>query len=107
MTLQYLQENVRAVNPRHITRDRDCCDWVIDGKEIMHERDHFPWSPFKQPTFHYWTHVDYKDLNLAKRDAERLGGVVEMHFYCDENDPCWFLIFDDMDNALKHCLEHL
>lgn len=107
MTLEELKRDVRALNPRHINREVDSCDWTINGLEIIHERSRHPWSPFKQMTVSYWTHVTYTDKALADSDAARLGGHVEMHFYCDEENPAWFLIFKDLDQALTHCLEHL
>jgi hypothetical protein len=55
----------------------------------------------------YWTNTVFKDKSLADKEAKELGAYVEMCFYCDEKDPAWFLIFNDLDKALEHCYHQL
>jgi hypothetical protein len=87
-----------------------------EGEPILHERTY--WRRFgnsrhktmaelahvvfgPEPIVEYWvTQQIYKSLSLAELEAKKYKFRVQKSFYCDDNDPDWFPIFDDADKAL-------
>lgn len=98
-----------ATNPIHFgfMGRGNGCDWEYKGIKLFHERTYFPWNVFKEITTNYWSETVYTNLDLAKQNAQKFNGDVEECFYCDENNKCWFLIFSDFDQTLKHALENI
>lgn len=97
---QEFLNSLRAVNALEVNRNTTAHDWITtDGIQICHERAHFPWSPFKEPSYNFWSEPVYTDKSVCERDAAKYGGRVEMCFYCDEKNPIWFIIFDELDKA--------
>lgn len=93
-----------STNPRHVNRTTDAFDWVFPQKnnlEVFHERAYFPWSRFKKSTFSYWTNKLFNNINEAEKEAEKYGGKAVQSFYCDENNPTYFLSFNDFEKAAR------
>jgi hypothetical protein len=88
-----------------VNRFTDGFTWMFNGREMMHERTTVPWNVFKPMTSVYWCARSYTDRSLAESHAEQFGGDVTEEFYCDEENPAWFLSFDDFDKAAKYCEE--
>lgn len=121
MTLQQFKDSVEARDQMHVNRSTDACNWYFKDIELFHNRTYWntqipsaratPAQRFRFMTAEtresYWTNTVFKDKNLANKEAKKLGAYVEMCFYCDENDPAWFLIFNDLDKALEHCYNQL
>jgi hypothetical protein len=90
-----------------VNRNTDGFDWCFNGKEMMHERTMFPWNIFKPMATHYWTAPTFTDRKLAQLAASKYGGEVTEEFYCDSENPAWFISFSDFDKATKFCEEYL
>ena len=123
MSFEEWKDGLVAINPGTIGHRCDCCDWADDdGRAVCHERTYWPtfrWMAHDNPspstrrvidnlnvvraafgpeTFSsYWTEPCYKDEGLAQRHAQQFGGEVVKHFYCDDDDPAWFIRFSDFD----------
>jgi hypothetical protein len=121
MTLQKFKDSVEVRDQIHVNRSTDGCSFYFKDIELFHNRTYWnsqipsvrasPAQHYRfiisQPRDSYWTNTVFKDLSLAKSVADKEGATVEMCFYCDEDDPAWFLIFDDLDKALEHCYNQL
>ncbi len=86
-----------------VNRNTDGFDWCFNGIYMMHERTYFPHSIFKEISSSYWCQRVYSDLQLAEKHAKKFGGEAMKCFYCDDNEPLWFIRFDDFDRAAKYC----
>lgn len=121
MTLNEFKEKVIADEPKNGNRSMDYCSWRLDGKHVLHERVYWnsripshkatPAERFhfltSKPRWQYWGAVTYADQALAKSDAKQYGAIIQKDFYCDDNNPTWFLIFDDLDKALSYTFDKL
>lgn len=121
ITLKEFQDAVEARDQMHVNRSTDACNWYFKDIELFHNRTYWntqipsaratPAQRFRFMTAEtresYWTNTIFKDKRLADQTAQAEGARVEMCFYCDEKDPAWFLIFNDLDKALQHCYEQL
>ena len=107
LTLDQFKKDIKACEPRHISRQTDACDWFFGDVELFHERSHWPWSPFKSMTVEYWSNTIYSDLPKANQDAYKFNAKVQKSWYCDDENPNWFLIFNDFDMAAKHAFNQL
>jgi hypothetical protein len=88
--------------PGYETRNWQSCDWfTTDKHHVFHERTYTPRSPFRVMVSHYWAGT-YTDLALANLDAKTYGAHVEREFYCDDQNPAWFLIFNDWGKACAY-----
>ena len=100
-TLESFMAGAVRKNPRHLKRGIDGADWfAADGTPLFHERRYIPYSFLKPITESYWTEPVYSNHAMAEQEAAQWGGHVEEVFYCDPENPLWFLIFDDLDKAL-------
>jgi len=90
-----------------ISRRCDGFDWCFNGQEMMHERIFYPFNIFKDIVYTYWTRRSYTDKKLAKKMAKKYKGEVTEEFYCDPENPSWFISFDDFELAAKYCEETL
>jgi len=124
ISFEDFKDQIRATESRRGNRTMDYCDWHLGDQRVFHERVYWTRSrpnkkslnptPAEQysslmnePRFQYWSETIYSDLNLAKKDAKKFGGVVQQGFYCEEPDLYWFLIFDDLDRAIMHAYDTL
>lgn len=123
MTLDDFKTKVEARDQRQINRNTDACNWYFEDVELFHERtrwggfDNRPTKTrtiaqlaalaFGHTTTSYWSYTTYADLDLANLDASKYGAVVEKEFYCDDNNPYWFLIFHALDKAIEHAFDQL
>ena len=56
----------------------------------------------------FWGGVTYTDYNLARNDLkEFVAKEICEEFYCDKDNPAWFLIFDNEDKALRYTYHNL
>jgi hypothetical protein len=76
-------------------------NWVDEtGRCWFQERAYFPHNWNKETSVHYWvTDVCYADLKLAKKEGRMYGFVVEREPYCDDDDPRWFPVFNNIDKC--------
>ena len=102
ITLEYVQKTMRARNPIEAGRHTQGCCWYLRGINLFHERTYFPRSPFKEVKSEFWTNPVYTSRSVAENDAARFGGKVQECFYCDPDNPNWFVSFNDIDKAIKH-----
>jgi hypothetical protein len=120
ITFEKFQEMVDIRNPIEVNRRGTMgCDWFFGKTHLAHERTylHHPGKfktsgqlfsmAFKQIRSVYWIMESIQNKQIAEKSAAKYGGHVEMEFYCDENNPSWFLIFDDMDKMLRYCYDTL
>ena len=107
MNLQEFLPLLEARNPCHVNYFTDACDWFFGDIQCFHERSYWPHSPFVKMSVKYWGEIIYFDLNKAEIDAKRLNGKVQKSFYCDDDNPNWFIIFSNFEDAAKHALENL
>jgi hypothetical protein len=106
MTIEEFKSKLTAYGATSISRTTDQCLWYVDGRQVFLERATFPWNIFEKSYVRYWSETVYADYSAAELDALCYGGRVEQCFYCDEDNPTWFLIFDDIDKASAHALDH-
>lgn len=90
-----------------VNRNTDGFEWNFNGRYMMHERVYFPFNVFKEISTLYWCQRTYTDKALAEIHAKQYGGEVREEFYCDPENPAWFVEFDDFDKAAKYCEELL
>lgn len=122
MTLKDFQKKIRAKNPSHINRTTDACNWFLGEIELFHERSwwgrpmELPQKPtpaqlfyniLKEPRFSYWANSCYTSQTKAEQDGKKYDGKVVKDFYCDENNPTWFLSFNDLDKVIKYSYDKL
>jgi hypothetical protein len=108
INFQEFLTQIECRDKMHIRRDADCCNWYLNQTRLFHERANFPWCIFKEATFYYWSETTYTDKNLADLEAGKYAGAtVVMHFYCDENEPAWFISFRELDHAAEHAYNQL
>lgn len=111
-----------AVNQIHVNRKIDACDWAYEGKELFHNRT--SWgrvnatsrlSQTPAQMFHgifnglresYWAGL-FTNKDLAEIQSKKYGATVEEDFYCNEDNPTWFLIFDNFDKCAEFVYDEL
>ena len=106
MTVQEFKSQIEAKNPVNISRDVDSCDWFFGEIKLFHERS--CWKPGLRPMrVEYWGETIYTDKKLAKLDAKQYGAKVQKSWYCDDEFPTWFLIFNDLDRAVEYSFDQI
>jgi len=88
--------------PVYATRGWDSCNYIVNGKELFHERTYFPYSPFKPVHSVQWMPGVAEKTEIEKLAAKHGGEVIE-HFYAPEGSDCYFLAFRDNDKAVAFC----
>lgn len=125
MTFEAFQESLIAKNQVQVNRKCDACDWFWGERNLFHNRTWWGMSRIPsnlKPSQHtpavifsglfndikdsYWI-GSYTDLALGEADAAKYGGVTEKEFYCDDENPAWFLIFNDWDKVCKYAYDKL
>ncbi|SRR3990167_8083247 len=96
------QNSLLACNPGHINREIQACDWMFGEIQVFHERTRFPWNIFQKSSTEYWSETIYNNLIKAEEDAIKFRAKVKKSFYCSDDEPNWFLIFDEFEMAAKH-----
>ena len=121
MTLNDFKYRIIASEGRHGNRNMDYCNWFFGNIEIFHERTYwnsgipkFNSTPAQRyhflksgPKTEYWGQTTYSDLELAKKEAKQYNARVTKEFYCDDDNPHYFLIFDDLDKAIEQSFNEL
>lgn len=102
MTFKEFKERLLAKNPIHVNRNTQGCDWYFDDLCICHNRTHFPHNVFKDIIDSFWANTIYTSIKEVKRDASQFDGEVKKEFYCDEENPSWFIIFRDFDKVCEY-----
>lgn len=115
MNLNEFKNSVYAGESRHGNRSMDYCYWYFDKTVLFQERTYNHFfdkklnSPAKlfhfittEPKYEYWGDTIYTVLELANKEAKKYGAVVQKGFYCDDDNPYWFLIFNDLDKAIEY-----
>ena len=99
--LQQFKNKVEARNPGHINRWTECCDWYFNEIELFHERSSWA-QKFGMTGLEYWSNSIYTVLSLAESDAKKFGAIIQKSWYCDDENPTWFLIFNDLDKVIEY-----
>ena len=97
-------------NNNHLFHERTYWGYSID-RTLRREKTpaeifHIAFKAISNPlNIHYWMDVIYTQISDAKTDATRYGGVEQEFPYCEENNPRWFICFNDFDKALLYLRE--
>lgn len=97
-----------------------CCYWFKEHR-LFHERTNWGapkpslWKTpaqklhgiLTEPNTWQWTNSCYIDKQLAEKDAKQWGGYVQKDFYCEDENPTYFLAFEDNEKALRFCYDKL
>ena len=117
ITFEEFKNGLTAINQIHVSRKIDACDWAYDGVCYFHNRTYWGrvnasnrlanLTPaivfngiFNDTKDSFWAGF-FTDEKLAETKAEQYGAVVEKDFYCDDDHPSWFLIFENFDKCAK------
>lgn len=119
ITLEEFRAKLKASDQIQVNRKTDGCNWFYGKINLFHNRTHWGMNRklprvntpstifagiFSKPWDSYWAGC-FTDFNLAEETARKYGGEVEKDWYCDDNNPTWFLIFDDFDKVTKFVYE--
>lgn len=108
MNFEVFQKMLVAKDQIRVNRTTDACTWYFRDLQLFHERAVFPWNVFQKSYVRYWGETVFTDLELAKIEAAKYNeAVVQECFYCDANNPSWFIIFHEFDHAAEHSFNQL
>ena len=120
MTFKEFQSLAKSTEARTANRSQSYCDWFYGEIHLFHERINGVRRSFRNLTpaqlYHlanndmnsqYWSETTYTDFKLAQFDAKKYNAKVQRGWYCDDDNPHWFLIFTDIDDALRQAYNQL
>lgn len=76
---EFLQK-IEYCNPIYVNRNTQGADIFLNGKELGHERTHFPYNIFKPISVSFWINCSFEEKEGIKL-AKQFEGEYQEHFY--------------------------